>query len=122
MTAIPGSVNIYFGQVIKVQNRLEVSLLLDLYRNLLTAKQRNIMEMYYDENFSLAEIADINGSSRQAIFDLIKRSEQQLSKYEEKLRIMEKMRSLEAKKTILMEKLETNNALTKDIKTLIESI
>ncbi len=122
MTAIPGSVNIYFGQVIKVQNRLEVSLLLDLYRNLLTAKQRNIMEMYYDENFSLAEIADINGSSRQAIFDLIRRSEQQLSKYEEKLRIMEKMRSLEAKKTILMEKLETNNALTKDIKTLIESI
>ncbi len=68
-----------------METRLYTSLLMDYYGNLLTDKQSKIMEMYFDENLSLGEIADLNGISRQAIHDTIKRTSQQLIKYEEKL-------------------------------------
>ncbi len=105
-----------------MQDRLEISLLLGLYQNLLTQKQRNIMGMYYDENFSLAEIADINGSSRQAIFDMIKRTEKQLEAFEKKLGIMEKINNSEEKKSLLIKMLQSKELLTPEIKTLIENI
>ncbi len=59
--------------------------LYDFYGNLLTPKQKNIMELYYHQDLSLGEIANLTGVSRQAIYDLLKRVQVTLEEYEEKL-------------------------------------
>lgn len=71
-------------------DRVEVSLLMDYYGSLLTDKQRDIMEWYYNDDLSLAEIAEVNKTSRQAIHDLIKRCYKQLLSYESKLNLLQK--------------------------------
>lgn len=68
-----------------LDKRVEMCLLLDFYGNLLTEKQKNIMNMYYEKDISLAEIGDIVGISRQAVRDALKTSENSLILFEEKL-------------------------------------
>lgn len=64
---------------------LDISLLLDFYGQMLTEKQREVAELYYNEDLSLAEIAEHSGITRQGVRDSIKRAENQLLDYEEKL-------------------------------------
>lgn len=74
---------------------LKFVMLLDCYGELLTEHQRNTMELYYCEDLSLSEISEPLGITRQAVRDLIKRTEQVLLEYEEKLGFadrLEKMR------------------------------
>ena len=74
---------------------LDVSILLDLYGSLLTEKQRSILSMYYNDDFSLTEIAENEGISRQAVQDLLRRSEAKLTEWENALRLMERFRKTE---------------------------
>ena len=62
--------------------------LLDLYGGLLTEKQRDIMDMYYNDDFSLGEIADHYDISRQGVHDAIKRGDEALEEYESKLGLL----------------------------------
>ena len=64
---------------------LDISVLLDFYGDMLTEKQRDVAEFYYNEDLSLAEIAEHSGITRQGVRDSIKRAEFQLLEYEEKL-------------------------------------
>ena len=52
---------------------LTVSYLLDFYGDVLTDKQRDVMEQYYNDDLSLAEIAENFGITRQGVRDAIKR-------------------------------------------------
>ena len=62
-----------------------ISYLLDFYGNILTDKQRDAIDLYYNEDLSLAEIADHVGITRQGVRDAIKRGEETLLEMEGKL-------------------------------------
>lgn len=64
---------------------LEISYLLDFYGDVLTEKQRDVMEQYYNDDLSLAEIADNFGITRQGVRDAIKRGESILIELESKV-------------------------------------
>lgn len=68
----------------------QIVLLKDFYGPLLTEKQQAILSLYYENDFSLSEIADDMNISRQAVYDLVKRAEHQLQQYEDKLGLVEK--------------------------------
>ena len=59
-------------------------MLFDYYGELLTARQREYYDLHYNDDLSLAEIAEQNGTSRQAVWDTIRRAEQTLREFEEK--------------------------------------
>ncbi len=64
---------------------VEAGLLIDFYGNLLTQRNRLLLELHYSEDMSLSEIADNEGISRQAVYDAVHRGTSQLVRYEEKL-------------------------------------
>ena len=69
---------------------LNIALLLDFYGEMLTEKQRDMVELYYDKDLSLGEIAETVKITRQGVRDSIKRGEQQLFELEKKLGLVEK--------------------------------
>ncbi len=71
---------------------LDVTMLLDFYGEMLTDKQRDMIELYYDEDLSLGEIAETAKITRQGVRDSIKRGEQQLFDLESKLGLVKKFR------------------------------
>ncbi len=77
-----------------IQQNLRDSLLLEMYQNLLTDKQCEILSEFYFDNNSISEIAQTHNSSRQAVNDLIKRSVNVLNDYENKLGLLEKFNKI----------------------------
>lgn len=73
-----------------MSKNLQITLLLDFYGDMLTDKQRDVIELYYDEDLSLAEIAETAGITRQGVRDSIKRGEQILLDMESKLGLLDK--------------------------------
>ncbi len=73
---------------------LSISVLMDFYGELLTDKQKDTLELYYDRDYSLAEIAEDMDISRQGVRDFIKRGEKQLYEFEEKLEMVKKYNSI----------------------------
>ena len=80
-----------------MEKNVEVSMLLQIYGELLTEKQYRVIDYYYNEDLSLSEIAENEEITRQGVRDIIKKGEKKLFEYEEKLLFM--------KKTINQEKL-----------------
>ncbi|ADM69692.1 hypothetical protein GMA19_01876 [Paenibacillus polymyxa E681] len=76
------------------ENRLEktnrINRLFDFYEPLLTEKQQMFLKYYFHDDFSLGEIASEFQISRQAVYEHIKRAEQVLEMYEEKLGLLSK--------------------------------
>ncbi|MGM9940961.1 MAG: YlxM family DNA-binding protein [Bulleidia sp.] len=71
-----------------MDDKLIVNDLLDAYGTLLTEKQQSICDLYFREDESYQEIADLVGISRAAVFDTVKRCRQELSRYESLLHIV----------------------------------
>ena len=76
-----------------LKDSLEISVLFDFYGPLLTEKQQTFVDLYFNENLSLSEIAEEFGVTKQAVSDGIKKSEKALKKYEEKLGLVERWKS-----------------------------
>ncbi len=68
-----------------MDKNLHMSELIDLYGGLLTDKQRDVMELYYNDDLSLAEIAEQYEISRQGVHDSIRRGEESLEHYDKVL-------------------------------------
>ncbi|MBT3318847.1 MAG: hypothetical protein HN948_09295 [Clostridia bacterium] len=73
-----------------MEKDFETVLLFDIYANLLTDKQQRLCDMYYNQDYSLAEIADIEHTSRQAVRDGIGKAKQKLNHFEQCLCISDK--------------------------------
>ncbi len=73
---------------------LENTLLFDYYGALLTEKQYSTYEMYFSEDLTLQEIANIQDTTKQAVSDLLKRTSKNLKDIEEKLKLVEKHESI----------------------------
>ena len=67
------------------EKNMKISYLLDFYGDVLDAHIRAVMDAYYDDDLSLSEIAEGEGISRQGVRHLIKKGEEQLTFWEEKL-------------------------------------
>lgn len=73
-----------------LEERTQLAVLYDLYGGLLTEKQQNVFDLYYQCDLSLGEIAAEQNISRTAVHDLIKRTEHLLEKYEQKLHLAQR--------------------------------
>lgn len=75
---------------------IHISLLLDFYGDVLSDRRRQATSLYYNDDLSLAEIAEITGISRQGVRDSIKKSETELMLLEEKLGLAKRFEELKA--------------------------
>ncbi len=80
----------------EILHKVDVDWLLCLYGSMLTEKQRKIASLYYEEDYSLAEIAQQENVSRQSVHDTLHRVEKQLRSMEEKLGLRRRMSGVEA--------------------------
>ena len=87
-----------------MEKNVEISILCQLYGKLLSEKQLEFIDDYYNNDLSLSEIAENHGITRQAVRDMIKKGEKKLFEYEEKLLFMKRMLNQEKKiEEILLE-------------------
>lgn len=73
----------------EIEKTETINRLLDFYEELLTDRQRTVMKYYFQADYSLAEIAEQLGISRNGVYDHIKRAIQSLKNYESKLHLVE---------------------------------
>ncbi len=78
------------GIVMIIDEITRQSLLYDFYGGLLSERQRQVMELYHEENLSLAEIAEEFGISRQGVHDALHKAEKSLEEFEDKLNLVSK--------------------------------
>lgn len=106
-----------------MENAVKLSILLEIYGKLLTEKQCDLLDDYYNSDLSLSEIAENQGITRQAVRDNLKKGEKNLLEYEDKLGIMKKN---EVQQKMLDDIFETLNSISnesnKDVKVKIEKV
>lgn len=73
---------------------MKIGMLMDFYGQLLTDKQFDALDMYYNQDLSLGEIAEESAISRQGARDFIKKGEKQLNEYEEKLGLVKRFNDI----------------------------
>lgn len=80
-----------------MERNVKISMLNEIYGELLTKKQYEIIDDYYNNDLSLSEIAENNQITRQAVRDILKKGEKKLFEYEEKLMFMKRTLNQEKK-------------------------
>ncbi len=105
---------------------VQIALLFDFYGQLLTEKQIEIVDMYYNDDLSLGEISEQQGISRQGVYDTLKRAERTLYEYEEKLglvnRFLKQKESMEVIIDMLDELIDKEGFDGKEIKKRLYNI
>ena len=88
-----------------VDKKVEISMLCQIYGKMLTEKQYEVINDYYNNDLSLSEIAENNNITRQAVRDIIKKGENKLFELEEKLAFMKRTMKQERKLQEILEEL-----------------
>ena len=96
---------------------VRLSILLGIYGSLLTERQLEILDNYYNDDMSLSEIAEKFDISRQAVLDNVKKGEKKLLEYEDKLHILSDQ---EARKNKIgkIQDILSNKSTQKDVDTI----
>ena len=94
----------------ELETNLKLSLLSELYKNLLTQKQQKMLKDFLDNNLSISELAVEYNSSRQAVNDLLKRTFKLLEDYESKLGLLKKFEAIKKNVLECFNLLETVNS------------
>lgn len=104
--------------------KMELSMLCDIYGNLLSEKQREAVELYCNEDYSLSEIAENTGISRQGVRDQIKHAESQLTGFEEALGLLKKSRYISEKLAIIADspEIKVNKELLDMVKDIQDTL
>ena len=74
----------------ELEERVRLSMLYDFYGALLKENQRRMYEAYILEDYSITEIAEEMGITRQGVHDAVKRATKQLGEYEERLGLVQR--------------------------------
>ena len=101
-----------------MEEKVRISILLEIYGKLLTEKQYEFMDYYYNQDLSLSEIGDNNDITRQAVRTILLKSKKKLEEYESKLKFMQK----EEKIKKYIEELEETNVDKKILKKIKQQI
>lgn len=88
-----------------MEEKIRISMLLQIYGKLLTEKQFEFMDYYYNEDLSLSEIAENQNITRQAVREILAKSKNKLEEYEEKVMFYEKINKINS----ILDKLEKTN-------------
>lgn len=100
-----------------MEKNVKISMLLDLYGSLLTDKQYNLLNDYYNNDYTLSEIAENEGITRQAVRDNLIKGENNLLEYDGKLKMLKKK---EKEQSIIDSSIDSLKAITKRTKIDIE--
>ena len=104
---------------------MTLPLLIDLYGQVLSDRKRELLDYYYNDDLSLAEIAEEIGISRQGVRELIKKAGEELMFYEEKLGLAKRFQLVEAQTEhllSLMDKEGVAGDVRKAAKELLETV
>lgn len=107
------------------EKNLEIGYLLDFYGDVLSERKRTVLDYYYNDDLSLAEIAEEIGISRQGVRELIKKAGEELMFYEEKLGLAKRFQLVEAQTEqllSLMEKEGVAGEIREAAKELLETV
>lgn len=105
------------------EKNLRLASLLDFYGEVLSQRKQEVLSLYYNEDLSLAEIAEEIGISRQGVRDLIKKAEEELIFLEDKLGLQKKLyEALEQSDRIfeLMNRENASEELTSQMRNLVQ--
>lgn len=110
------------------EKNLNISLLLDFYGDILTERQNEMLYMYYNEDCSLAEIADSFCISRQGVRSVLKKGENILTEMESKLQLASRFIKMSDKSSEIASELQiinshiNNDEISSKIQSLITEI
>ena len=104
---------------------LNVGFLLDFYGDVLSERRRDALDLYYNNDMSLSEIAEEMRISRQGVRDLIKKAEEELAFYEEKLGLAKKFADAQKHANRALSMCESGadaGEIEREIRSLLESV
>ena len=107
-----------------MDEKVKISMLCEFYGKLLTEKQFEFIDDYYNNDLSLSEIAENNNITRQAVRDILKKGEKKLFEYEEKLEFMKRTLNQEKRiEKVLLELTKIQKDYSdKEIESVLETI
>ena len=107
------------------EKNLNIGYLLDFYGDVLTERRRDALDFYYNNDMSLSEVAEELNISRQGARDLIKKAEEELAFYEEKLGLAKKFSDAQSHAARALELCDATRAdakLKSEIEMLLKSV